>query len=208
MASASSKPRGRLRGAISVALASSDGIACEPSTRLARPAAMLGRRMTTRPGPGRELAEAVLRDVIAACDPAHRVREVLGEPAIAARLAGRRRLALAVGKAALAMARGAGEVADGIAVVPAGGAGALPRGWRVIEAAHPVPDERSVAAGAALRALIAGAGDGDGVLALISGGASALAELPAAGPAALGELVATVQQVMAAGAAIDEINAV
>jgi hydroxypyruvate reductase len=162
----------------------------------------------TRPGPGRELAEAVLRDVIAACDPAHCVREALGEPAIAARLAGRRRLALAVGKAALAMARGAGEVADGIAVVPAGGAGALPGGWRVMEAAHPVPDERSVAAGAALRALVAGAGDGDRVLALISGGASALAELPAAGPAALGELVATVQQVMAAGAAIDEINAV
>jgi glycerate 2-kinase len=165
---------------------------------------MLGRRMII----GRELAEAALRDAIAACDPARRVREALGEPAIAARLAGRRLLALAVGKAALAMARGAGEVAGGIAVVPAGGGGALPRGWRVMEAAHPVPDERSVAAGAALRALVSGAGGGDRVLALISGGASALAELPAAGPAALGELVATVQQVMAAGAAIDEINAV
>jgi hydroxypyruvate reductase len=176
---------------------------------------MLGRGMTdgtpdpmTRAGLGRELAEAVLRDVIAACDPARRVREALGDPAIAERLAGRRWLALAVGKAALAMARGAGEVADGIAVVPAGGAGALPAGWRLLEAVHPVPDERSVAAGAALRALVAGAGDGDAVLALISGGASALAELPAAGPAALGELVAIVQQVMAAGAAIDEINAV
>ena len=160
------------------------------------------------PGVRRDVAEAVLRDVIAACDPARRVREALGEPAIAERLAGRRRLALAVGKAALAMARGAGEVADGIAVVPAGGGGPLPHGWRLLEAVHPVPDPRSVAAGAALRALVAGAGDGDAVLALISGGASALAELPAAGPAALGELVATVQQVMAAGAAIDEINAV
>src|SRR5262245_12383612 len=98
-----------------MALASSDGIACEPSTQLARIAAMLGHRMTPR-----ELAEAVLRDVIATCDPARCVREALGEPAIAARLAGRRRVALAVGKAALAMARGAGEVADGIAVVPAG----------------------------------------------------------------------------------------
>jgi hydroxypyruvate reductase len=180
---------------------------------------MLGRRMAWPTvgdeafddgprGLHRDVAEAVLRDVIAACDPARRVREALGEPAIAERLAGRRRLALAVGKAALAMARGAGEVADGIAVVPAGGAGALPRGWRLLEAVHPVPDPRSVAAGAALRALVAGAGDGDAVLALISGGASALAELPAAGPAGLGELVATVQQVMAAGAAIDEINAV
>ncbi|HEX3765702.1 MAG TPA: glycerate kinase [Kofleriaceae bacterium] len=157
---------------------------------------------------GRALAEAVLRDVIAACDPARRVRDALAEPDVAAMLACPRRLALAVGKAALAMARGAGEVADGIAVVPAGGAGALPRGWRVMEAPHPVPDERSVAAGVALRALVAGAGDGDRVLALLSGGASALAELPAAGPDALAALVATVQQVMAAGAAIDEINAV
>jgi hydroxypyruvate reductase len=156
----------------------------------------------------RALAEAVLREVITACDPEHRVRVALGEPPLVERLDGRRRLGLAVGKAALAMARGAGEVADGIAVVPAGGAGALPRGWRAMEATPPVPDDRSVAAGAALRALVAGAGDGDAVLALISGGASALAELPAAGPAALGELVATVQQVMAAGAAIHEINAV
>jgi len=157
---------------------------------------------------GRALAEAVLRDVIAGCDPARRVRAALDDPEIAERLAGPRRLALAVGKAALAMARGAGEVADGIAVVPAGGAGALPRGWRVMEAPHPVPDAQSVAAGVALRALVAGAGPGDRVLALLSGGASALAELPAGGPDALGALVATVQQVMAAGAAIDEINAV
>jgi glycerate-2-kinase len=162
----------------------------------------------TRVRLSRALAEAVLREVITACDPERRVRGVLGDPRYAELLDGRRRLALAVGKAALAMARGAGEVVDGLAVVPAGGAGALPRGWRVIEAAHPVPDERSLAAGIALHALVAGAGERDVVLALISGGASALAELPAAGPAALGELVATVQQVMAAGAAIREINAV
>ncbi|HZJ64712.1 MAG TPA: DUF4147 domain-containing protein, partial [Kofleriaceae bacterium] len=69
------------------------------------------------------MAEAVLREVIAACDPASRVREALGEPAIAARLVGRRRCAVAIGKAALAMARGAGEVAAGVAVVPRGVSG-------------------------------------------------------------------------------------
>jgi glycerate 2-kinase len=153
----------------------------------------------------RELAEAVLRDVIAACDPAARVREALVEPGIAARLAGRRRLGIAVGKAALAMVRGAGEVAEGIAVVPAGGGGELPPGWRLMEATHPVPDARSVAAGEALLALVRRAGDGDVVLALLSGGASALAELPLP---SLGEMVGTVRQVMAAGAPIDEINAV
>src|SRR5213078_3966965 len=72
-------------------------------------------------------------------------------------------------------------------------------------ATHPVPDDRSVAAGEALRALVRCAGDGDVVLALLSGGASALAELPVT---RLDELVATVRQVMAAGAPIDEINAV
>src|SRR5262249_18105546 len=117
----------------------------------------------------------------------------------------RRRLAIAVGKAALAMARGAGEVADGVAVVPSGGGGELPTGWRLMEATHPVPDERSVAAGKALLALGQRATDRDVVLALLSGGASALAEVPRI---PLEEMVATVRQVMAAGAPIDEINAV
>ena len=154
---------------------------------------------------GRGLAEAVVRDVIAACDPATRVRDALGDPDVAARLAGRRRFAIAVGKAALAMARGAGDVALGLAVVPSGGGGDLPRGWRLLEAAHPEPDERSVAAGLALQALVQIPRDGDVILALMSGGASALAELPII---ALDGFVATVRAVMAAGAAIDEINTV
>ena len=154
---------------------------------------------------GRGLAEAVVRDVIAACDPATRVRDALGDPGVAARLAGRRRFAIAVGKAALAMARGAGDVALGLAVVPSGAGGDLPRGWRLLEAAHPEPDERSVAAGLALQALVQIPRDGDVILALMSGGASALAELPIV---ALDAFVATVRAVMAAGAAIDEINTV
>src|SRR5262245_6075998 len=153
----------------------------------------------------RGVAEAVLRDVIAACDPASRVREALGAPAIAARLAGRRRCAVAIGKAALAMARGAGEVAAGIAVVPRGVSGALPVGWQLLEASHPEPDERSVAAGAAVLGLVRSARESDVVLALLSGGASALAEQPII---ELAEFVATIRAVMAAGAAIDEINAV
>jgi hydroxypyruvate reductase len=153
----------------------------------------------------RDMAEVVLQEVIAACDPVARVRGALRDSDIAVRLAGRRRLAIAVGKAALAMARGAGEVAEGIAVVPSGGGGDLPSGWRLMEASHPVPDERSVAAGAALLALVSGASERDVVLALLSGGASALAELPRL---PLDQMVATVRQVMAAGAPIDDINAV
>jgi glycerate 2-kinase len=153
----------------------------------------------------RALSEAVLRDVIAACDPAARVREALGEPAIAARLAGRRRCAIAIGKAALAMARGAGEVATGVAVVPRGAGGPLPRGWQLLEGTHPEPDDHSVAAGAAVLALAQSLGETDVLLALLSGGASALAEQPLI---PLPDFVATIRAVMAAGAPIDEINAV
>jgi glycerate 2-kinase len=153
----------------------------------------------------RAVAEAVLREVIAACDPASRVREALAQPAVAERLAGRRRFGVAIGKAALAMARGAGEVVAGIAVVPRGGGGELPRGWRVMEATHPEPDASSVAAGLAVQGLVAGVPAAQVVIALLSGGASALAELPIV---ALDELVATVRAVMAAGAPIAEINAV
>jgi len=151
----------------------------------------------------RALAEAVFREVIAACDPARRVRDALVR--LAGTLAGRRRVAFAAGKAALAMARGAGEVSDGVCVVPRGGGGALPAGWRLYEAAHPEPDEASVAAGRAVQALVASAAAGDVILALMSGGASALIEVPIGG---LDALVATVRAVMAAGAPIDEINAV
>ncbi len=104
------------------------------------------------------------------------------------------------------MARGA-PVERGIAVVPAGGAaGPAPAaGWRVIEASHPEPDERSVAAGRAVRGLAEGAAAGDLVIALISGGASALAEQPRI---PLGELRALIGALMAAGAPIGELNAV
>ena len=153
----------------------------------------------------RAIAEAVLRDVIAACDPAARVRDALHEPEVVARLAGRGRYAIAIGKAALAMARGAGEVVAGLAVVPRGGGGELPGGWRVVEGSHPVPDELSVAAGRELQSFVAGVPAAGVIIALLSGGASALAELPLV---PLDELVATVRDVMAAGAAIDEINAV
>lgn len=147
----------------------------------------------------RDTAEAVLREVVGACDPAVRVRDAL----VGVTWSGRR-LAFAAGKAALAMARGAGAVDEGIAVVPRGGGGAVPAGWRVMEAAHPEPDAASVAAGEAVVALVRSAAAGDGVLALISGGASALLEVPRG---SLAELVARARQVMASGAAIAELNA-
>src|SRR4051812_17756947 len=107
--------------------------------------------MTTR-----ELAEAAFACAGRACALDRRAPEALAAPSPPLD-PGRRRLGIAIGKAALAMARGA-PVERGIAVVPAGG-GAAARcgagpGWRVIEAAPPEPDERSAAAGRAVRELV------------------------------------------------------
>ncbi|HEU0037330.1 MAG TPA: DUF4147 domain-containing protein [Kofleriaceae bacterium] len=144
----------------------------------------------------RATAEAVFREVVVRCDPAALVaaqRAMIAERAIG----------IAVGKAALAMARGFGPVLRGIAVVPRGGAGEAPAGWQVVEAAHPVPDVTSVAAGRAIAALV-DAADAP-VACLISGGASALIEQPAL---PLPDFVATVSAVAAAGAPIHELNVV
>lgn len=159
----------------------------------------------------RALVEEVFRAAVAACDPARRVREAIEEPAVRALLArGARRFGLAAGKAAIAMASGAGEVAEGLVIVPAGGGGGsrrVPAGWAVVESAHPLPDERSVLAARAARALVGRAGADDVVLALISGGTSALLEEPRDG-ITLDELRETTRRVMAAGAPIAELNRV
>lgn len=164
----------------------------------------------------RGLAEAVFAEAIAACDPAERVREALADPALAARIDGRRCFGIAIGKAALAMARGAGPVTQGIAIVPGPGvedAGpvvdpTLPSGWQRLDGPHPEIDGRSRAA-LELAWMIAesSAQRGDMILALISGGASALVEATR-GDVTFAELRAISRAVMAAGAPIHELNTV
>ena len=55
------------------------------------------------------------------------------------------------------------------------------RGIEIVEAAHPVPDARGLAATARMLRLLEGLGADDFVLALISGGGSALLVQPAGG---------------------------
>ncbi len=76
-----------------------------------------------------------------------------------------------------------------------------------IEASHPVPDGRGMAGARKILGLLAGAGEHDLVLSLISGGASALMPLPA-DPVTLEEKRATTAILLKSGAAIDEINTV
>lgn len=78
---------------------------------------------------------------------------------------------------------------------------------RIVEAAHPVPDGRGLAATAQMLSLVSGLGPEDLVIALISGGGSALLVSPVDGVslAAKQELN---RQLLHSGAAIDEMNIV
>jgi len=81
------------------------------------------------------------------------------------------------------------------------------QGIEIVEAAHPVPDAAGLAATAQMLELVQGLGEGDFVLALISGGASALLVAPAEG-VSLAEKQAVNAGLLASGAPISQMNTV
>jgi len=116
---------------------------------------------------------------------------------------------LAVGKAAVPMARSAVSRLDGLSIcgaVAAPEAAEIP-GLEVMVGGHPLPDEGSLRAGRRLLELAHAAGPDDLVLVLISGGGSALAEYPLPG-LELADLRAVSDALLRAGAPIAEINLV
>lgn len=81
------------------------------------------------------------------------------------------------------------------------------QGIEIASAAHPVPDAAGLAATARMLALLESLEEGDFVLALISGGASALLVAPCAG-VSLAEKQAVNAALLASGAPIDKMNTV
>lgn len=81
------------------------------------------------------------------------------------------------------------------------------RGIEIVEAAHPVPDATGARATARILDLLHSLGDDDFVLALISGGASALLVSPCDG-VTLAEKQAVNAALLASGAPIDRMNVV
>ncbi|MBB5277262.1 hydroxypyruvate reductase [Rhizobium rosettiformans] len=79
------------------------------------------------------------------------------------------------------------------------------QGIEIVEAAHPVPDAAGLEATARMLSLADSAQEGDFVLALISGGASALLVQPVPG-VSLAEKQAVNQALLASGAPIDRMN--
>ena len=92
-------------------------------------------------------------------------------------------------------------------VVTRYGHGFPTRHIKVLEANHPVPDAASEAGARAVMDAVAGLGPGDLVLALISGGGSALAALPGPG-LTLADKQAVNASLLASGAPIGVMNAV
>ncbi len=118
---------------------------------------------------------------------------------------------IAIGKGAISMAAAAEDelgpnIVRGIAVVPRGTPGRL-RLIPVIESSHPLPSEASLEAARRVISLLERISEGDTVLFLISGGGSALLELPVEG-VSLDDLRRLNDLLIRSGATISEINAV
>jgi hydroxypyruvate reductase len=122
-------------------------------------------------------------------------------------------LVVAMGKASFAMAEGLRKICapefsvSGILVATV----APPRelsGFEVFVAGHPVPDEQSFAAARAILRMLGECGAETLVFFLLSGGGSALVELPLDGAISLADFQELHRALVECGAPIDDINAV
>ena len=156
----------------------------------------------------RESARSIFDAALAAGDVrplvTHALREMPEPP-------GGRVLVVGAGKASGAMAAAAEDawgdlIAAGVVAVKDGHT-APTRTVRLLEAGHPVPDERGAAAAREIRALAESAGTDDLVLVLVSGGGSALTPAPVP-PITLGDKQEMTRLLLAAGATINQLNAV
>ena len=156
----------------------------------------------------REAALAIWRAALGAADVRPLVQRALRRLDLGPTA---RVLVLGAGKASGAMAAAVEEelgdrVADGFVVVKDGYA--VPtRRVRIVEAGHPVPDARGETAASAILDRARAAGPDELVIMLISGGGSALMPAPVP-PITLEEKRTVTRLLLAAGATINELNAV
>ncbi len=156
----------------------------------------------------RRLLRQLFDAALAAADPARCVPPALAglEPPGP----GGRLIVIGAGKASAAMARAVEMHWPGPLtglVVTRYGHGVPCERITIVEAAHPVPDAAGEAAAGRMLGLLHGLTAADRVLALISGGGSALLAAPAAG-VTLAQKRALTSALLASGASIAEINCV
>jgi len=155
----------------------------------------------------RQILRSMFDAAVAAADPMAVLAGFLPEPPKG------RTVIVGAGKASARMAE-ALEAAWPVADAPLSGlvitryGHACPcRHIEIVEAAHPVPDAAGAAAAARVLQMVQGLTEDDLVLALISGGGSALMTLPA-GDITLAEKQAVNQALLASGANIGQMNVV
>jgi len=167
----------------------------------------------------RDDALAIFRAALAAVSPEAAIRRHLDRSGNTLVAAGKRIdlnrvdriIVVGAGKATAPMAKAIEElvgerIAEGLISVKYGHGVPLSR-IVTIEAGHPVPDANGLEAGKRIMAMVAQAGPQDLIICLLSGGASALMPLPAAG-LSLADKQAATQVLLACGATIHQINAI
>ena len=169
----------------------------------------------------KQAALQVFRETLAAIDIPLVMRRKLDRTGSRIRVSGtlfdlaafERIYAVAIGKASQALARGLTELlspdfrTEGIVVAPTPATRA-PDGFRVFAAGHPVPDQGSFTAGRAILELLATADARTLIFFLLSGGGSALVELPLVPGVTLQDMQALYRALVTCGASIYEINSV
>ncbi|MFA4640791.1 glycerate kinase type-2 family protein [Pyrococcus kukulkanii] len=163
----------------------------------------------------KEFALELVKEAINAADPYKAVKRVVKVQGNKLIVDGKEFLikggvyVIAFGKAACEMARAIEEIVeveDGVAVTKYGYGRPLKK-IRVIEAGHPIPDENSIKGAEEALRILEKTSEDDIVFVLISGGGSALFELPEDG-ITLEDLKRTNELLITSGATIHEINTV
>jgi glycerate 2-kinase len=152
----------------------------------------------------REILRAMFDTAVAAASPSQLVPAHLPSPPKG------RTIVVGAGKASALMAKAVEEnwpgPLTGLVVTRDGHSVPCER-IEIVEASHPVPDGRGLRAAERIRGLVDGLGPDDLVLALISGGGSALLALPAPG-LTLRDKQAVNAALLRSGASIGEMNIV
>ncbi|MDA0267417.1 MAG: glycerate kinase [Cyanobacteria bacterium] len=151
-----------------------------------------------------DLLRSLFGTAVRAAQPDHRIPAFLPPPPTG------KTVVVGAGKSAAAMARAVenawSRAITGV-VVTRDGHGAPTQHIEVLEAAHPVPDYRGMAAAERMLQTVVPLGADDLVICLISGGGSALLTLPPAG-ITLEQLADINRQLLRCGADITEMNTV
>jgi glycerate 2-kinase len=176
--------------------------------------------MPTETIPRSATAEGLIEAVLSAIDPSKLLHErlTIEQGSI---LAGSHRLPIyddgrlylvAIGKAAPGLTQAAVEILDdrlhaGVCTVPPTTTFRLPQSVEVVEAGHPLPDEGSLLAGDKVAEMLSDCRPEDRLLALISGGGSAMFERPV-NAVSLEDLRDLNASLLRAGANVRQINQV